>query len=370
MKILFICENYVPHYGGAEVVFKNLAERYVREGHQATILTHQLKGTKKREVINGVDVVRVPSLFSRYVFTITAIKKAISLARKHDIIQTTTFNGAPPAWLAAMVTGKPIVITIHEVWIGKWSQVTNLPWFSNLIHEFLEKCIYLLPYDKYICVSEATRKDLLKIGISPKKAITIHNGLDYKFWNKKKFQAPEVINNNEFIYFSWGRPGPSKGFEYLLRAVPLIKLKLPQAKLHLMLGSKEKYQSQYCKLRKIIADLGIEQEILLHPSKTYLELGYLINAADCVVIPSTSEGFGYNVVEAAALEKPIVASDIGSIPEVISGKYNLCKARDPKDLAEKIVKTAQGDVKVSKPKKFLWNKAIDSYLTVYKQLRQ
>ncbi|MBS3127462.1 glycosyltransferase [Candidatus Woesearchaeota archaeon] len=47
MKILFICENYYPHLGGAEVVFKNLAEGYVKRGHQVTVLTHQLQGTKK-----------------------------------------------------------------------------------------------------------------------------------------------------------------------------------------------------------------------------------------------------------------------------------------------------------------------------------
>ena len=69
MKILFICENYIPHYGGAEVVFKNLAEGYVKLGHEVTILTHQLKNTKKREIINGVKVIRVPSLNSRYLFS-------------------------------------------------------------------------------------------------------------------------------------------------------------------------------------------------------------------------------------------------------------------------------------------------------------
>ena len=117
MKILFICENYLPHYGGAEVVFKNLAERYQKRGHQSTILTHQLKNTKKTEIINNVQVHRIPSLFSRYIFSFTAIPKAIKLAQQHNIIQTTTFNGAFPAWIAGKLTRKPVVITIHEIWI-------------------------------------------------------------------------------------------------------------------------------------------------------------------------------------------------------------------------------------------------------------
>src|SRR3989344_4390735 len=113
MRILFVCENYFPHYGGAEVLFKNLAERYVKKGHQVTILTHQLKGTQKIEMINGVRVLRVPSFFSRYAFTFLAVPQAIRLAKAHDIIQTTSFNGAPPAWLAAKITKRPVVITVH-----------------------------------------------------------------------------------------------------------------------------------------------------------------------------------------------------------------------------------------------------------------
>ena len=134
MKILFICENYYPHIGGAEVVFKNLAERYVQQGHKVTILTHLLKGTKKRETINGVEIYRVPSVHSRYVFTFSSLQLAVKLARKQDIIQTTSFYGAPPAWLAAKITGKKVVITVHEVWIGKWQEVTEFSWIKSKIH--------------------------------------------------------------------------------------------------------------------------------------------------------------------------------------------------------------------------------------------
>jgi len=118
MRILFVCENYIPHYGGAEVVFKNLAEKYVEKGHQISLLTQRLKGTKKREVMNGVKVRRIFSFFSRYWFSFFSVFEAFRLAKKHDIVQTTTFNGAFPAWLAARLTGRKVVLTVHEVWIG------------------------------------------------------------------------------------------------------------------------------------------------------------------------------------------------------------------------------------------------------------
>ena len=58
MKILIVCENYYPHYGGAEVLFKNLAEGFVKEGHRVAIVTTLLPGTKRFEEINGVKTIR------------------------------------------------------------------------------------------------------------------------------------------------------------------------------------------------------------------------------------------------------------------------------------------------------------------------
>ena len=165
MKILVICENYLPHYGGVEVLFKNLAEGFHKKGHTVSILTHRMKGTPKKENLNGADIHRVATFDSRYVFTFSSLLQALKLAQKHDIIQTTTFNGAFPAWVAAKITRKPVVITVHEVWAGKWKEVTGFSGLKCALHEVLERMIYLLPFDKYICVSNATKKDLLKQGI-------------------------------------------------------------------------------------------------------------------------------------------------------------------------------------------------------------
>ena len=81
MKILFILENYLPHVGGVETVFRNLAERMVKLGHKVSIVTHRLKGTKKYEVMNGVKVHRVSCFQSRYLFTFLAIPSALRLAK-------------------------------------------------------------------------------------------------------------------------------------------------------------------------------------------------------------------------------------------------------------------------------------------------
>ena len=374
MNILFVCENYIPHYGGAEVVFKNLAEGYVRRGHSVCLVTHQLKNTKQNEKMNGVFVKRIPSLHSRYVFSFTSIPEVIRKAKDADVIQTTTFNGAFPAWIAGKITKKPVILTVHEVWVGKWNQVTSFSWLKRTIHDLLERTIYLLPFDKYVCVSDATKKDLLNIGINETKVSTIHNGFDYQFWNPLRFshrKAEEIKDrynlNQKFTCFSWGRPGESKGFDYLIKAMPRIRRKVPNAVLLLMLGSVEKHKEKYRKLKKLIRKYKLQKVVKIIPSAPYEELGNYIKAADCAIIPSLAEGFGYSVVEANAMGTPLVASDAGSIPEVVSGKFLLFKSKNIKDLAEKVASVSQNKFRDMPRKTFEWSTSIGKYLRTYRK---
>jgi len=144
MRILFVLENYIPHIGGVEIVFKELAERLAESGHDIDIVTHRISGTKEFEIINKVKIHRVKCLNSRYLFTLLSIPKVIMLARKADIIHTTTFNAAFPSWIASKLLGKPSLITIHEVWVGKWRKLTEMNFLNASLHEILERMIYLL----------------------------------------------------------------------------------------------------------------------------------------------------------------------------------------------------------------------------------
>ncbi len=373
MNILFICENYIPHYGGAEVVFKNLAEGFVKQGHYVKLITHQLKGTKKKESMGGVQVSRIPSLHSRYIFSFSAIWSALKYATKADVIQTTTFNGALPAWVAAKLRKKPVVLTVHEVWVGKWQEVTGFSWLKSTVHSLLERLLYILPFDHYVCVSDATKKDLLSIGIQEDKVTTVHNGLDYEFWDPAKFAGNKIRKKlnleGKFTFFSWGRPGPSKGFEYLINAIPSIVKQNPKAFFLIMWGSIDKYKEKYEELTKLIKKFNVEKHVQIIPSVPYEELGNYVKVADCVIVPSIAEGFGYTTVESIAMKKPVIVSDAGSLPEVVSGEYCMFTSKDSEDLATKAGQAIQGKFKEKPVKKFLWSSAITKYLKIYQRLK-
>jgi D-inositol-3-phosphate glycosyltransferase len=370
MNILFVIENYLPHIGGVEVVFRNLAEGLAQRGHSVTIITHRMRNTLKEETINGVRIKRVDCFASRYLFTFFAIPLAVREAKNADIVHTTTFNGFFPAWLAAKFNGKPIVATIHEVWIGKWRKFSNFGWLNSWLHDLGERLlIYSLPkVDRYIAVSHSTLQQLYEIGKT--NVTVIYNGVDYKHFNPEKANG-EIIRrkygfNRDYVLLVYGRPGPSKGIEYAVRAMKEIGIKIPNAKMMLILSRDKQYEKSLKKISELIQRLNLEDKIISIPPVRHSELPNYIKAADCVVVPSLSEGFGFTAAETAAMGKPIVASDTTSLPEVVSGKYLLVQPRNSSGIANAVYAIKHGKAKNLPLRKFTTEENIAKYLEVYK----
>ncbi len=368
MNILFVIENYLPHIGGVEVVFRNLAEGLVRKGHTATVITHRMRGTAAEETISGVTVKRISCLGSRYLFTFLAIPAAVAAAKKADIVHTTTFNGFFPAWIAAKLNRKPLAATIHEVWTGKWKNCTDFGWLKSLLHEFTERLIYLLPLvNRYIAVSNSTRQQL--IGIGKRNAITIYNGVDYSHFNPRRHNGNAIRRKygllKNYVLLVYGRPGPSKGTEYAIAAMKEIASTIPNAMMLLLLSRDRQYRKKYSQLQQLITQLGLNNRIISIPPVTHSELPSYIKAADCVIVPSISEGFGYTAAEAVAMGKPIIASNTTSLPEVVSGKHILVKPKDSREIAAAVASMKAGKCHRTPLKRFTIEENVRGYLRIY-----
>jgi glycosyltransferase involved in cell wall biosynthesis len=374
MKILYVLEHYHPHIGGVETVFKNICEGMAERGHSVKVITTRLPGTQKKEELNGVFIERIttPAKMARYFFAFLSIPKTIKEAKKSDLIHTTTFSASFPAWLGGVFSGKKTIITVHEVWVNMWKKVTEKSRMSALAHNFLEKRIYSLNFDKYVCVSNATRRELVKQKIDQSKVMTIHNGMDYEHWAPEKYDGKGIRKKlgieKSFVYLGYGRPGTSKGFEYLIKAVPLISAEIKNSKLVMILSKDKAYEKEYEKLTMLIERLGIKEKIIILDPAGYAELPNYVKMADCIVVPSLSEGFGYTCIEGCAMKKPVVASNTASLPEVITGKGKLVNPADEKAIAEGVTAVFKGKTDIFPEKKFLWETAIESYEKLYKEL--
>lgn len=371
INVCFIIEYYPPHIGGGETLFKTLAEGLITHGHQCNIITCRLPGTKSYEVKNGVKIhrVSVPRFADRHWYTFMSIPRALKISKDADIIHTMTYNGAFPAWLSSKINRKPVVITILEVLGKKWHEF-GFNQFTATIYRIVEWFVLSLKYDAYICISKNTFKGLEKWGIPVKKLNLIYPGVDLNLFDSRKVEKRQEIRekigveDTTFLYMYHGRPGMIKGVEYLVRAVPEIKKRIHNSRLLLILSKKP--AGKYREILEIIQKGNLD--VILVDPLPQEELPYYINASDCVVVPSLNEGFGFTCVEACAMGKPVVATNVGSLPEVISGKYILVESRSSEELADGVEKIYKGLYVSTEIKTFSWADNINSHMKLFKSL--
>lgn len=364
MRILFILEHFTPSVGGVEKLFSSLATD-LSENHEVTVLTLKLPGTQSEERMGNLTIKRVGAI-NRYFFSFLSVAKAIRLAKKADVIHTTTYNGAFPAWVAAKIAHKKVVITVHEVLGHKWHLLPGMNTLQSTLHRLAEKLILLLPFDIYACVSEATRKDLRYFaGVPESKISVVYNGIDYNRWRShKSLNIPQHGVISKFLYY--GRPGYTKGLDYLLHAWKGVIETGKKVTLKLILGEQpETLRKQM--LRKIFT-MGLTTTVEIHNPMPEDALIQTLSLADCIIIPSLTEGFGFNVVENAALQNRIIATSAGSIPEVISGEYILCEPMSVKSLQEAIISATENRFLKAPLKQFELSETVAHYKKLYQEL--
>ncbi|MBI2453282.1 glycosyltransferase family 4 protein [Candidatus Peregrinibacteria bacterium] len=371
MNILFVTEYYWPHLGGVELVFQKLAEGLARKGHRVTVVTIKLKNTKKKEVINGVNISRVsvPSFANRYFFTFFSIGQVWNLAKKADIIHATLYNAAFPTWIVSVLQKKKSVLTVHEVFGKRWTELFDTSYLFAKMHQCIEWIILLLPFHKYVCVSKSTLNDLKKY-VEERKVETIYNGIDYELFDSLKYDKEKsrkkIGLENKFLYVYFGRPGISKGLEYLIKAVPIIQKKKPDA--HLLLLLAKEPQSRYEKILELIEKLQIKNMVTLKEPVERKNLPSYIKAADCVVIPSLAEGFGFSAAESSAMEAVTVVSDTSSLPEVVYGKVIFVEPKNVEAIANGVMKAHEGKYEMIPKKKMTWEECIAKHEALYKNM--
>lgn len=363
MKILFILENHYPNIGGVETLFKDLTEELVKHHFEVTVLTTQFsKSLARQEVLNGVNIIRVP-LRNRYLFTFLGMFPAIKEARKYDLIHTTSYNAGIPAFFAGLLTRKKVLITFHEVWGKLWF---SLPFMNKLalsLHYLFEQFLLLLPFYKFIAVSNYTRTCLIESGIKKDKVERIYNGIDYTKLNPIQ-TARSSDESFQFIYY--GRLGISKGLDILLDAIRELRNSTDKFILKLIIPTEPSDFHQ--RIRTSIIDMKIDDCIEIKSDLSKEELNKEIQNSDAVVIPSYSEGFCFTAVEAMALGVPIISSGKGALKEVVTGQFLTMKTHDGKGLKTEMLKALNGEWDQSSPKEYLLKDSVSQYVAMYKAI--
>ena len=248
----------------------------------------------------------------------------------------------------------------------------GMSWFSATLHYYLEQLVIRLPYDRIITDSVYGKNSLRLYGIDDRKLRTIYLFLETSVFDpsryaqdRRRIRAWYGLERNHVV-FAYGRPGITKGMEYLVRAFPRIKEHIGNAHLFLLLSRRP--ESGYRQITHLVRVLGIKDDMTIISDILREQVPAHLSIADTVVVPSLTEGFGFTTIESCLMGKPVVATNVGSIPEVVFGTYRLVEPRDPLAIAQAVVEVKDADPMNVPPKDFSVTRMTKEYLEEYSRL--
>jgi len=244
-------------------------------------------------------------------------------------------------------TSKAGIVGRWAAWLARVPVVVHTPhghvfwgYFGPARTRFfilLEKLSALVT-DRLVMLTEQERLDHLRVGVAPAEAfVTIHSGVDLAPLAAAKAARDEArrclgIPEGASAVGTVGRLTAIKGPEILLAAAQTVIERRPQS-VFVFLGAGEMLES----LQAQAAALGIESRVRFAGWRP--DVARMMSALDCFAFPSINEGMGKALVEAMALEKPVVASRVGGMIDLVDDGVSgfLVPPADPLALADRIL---------------------------------
>ena len=323
LNVLYLITEF--DVGGAENMLYEVAMRMDRQRYNlyaACLTGHGAIGEKLST--SGIEV-EYFCMRNRLDFRIFA--KLVKLFKKEniDILHSYLFHANFIGRIAGKLAGVPVIIS--SIRVSEKEKRYHL-WLDKLTSGLV---------DMEICVCEAVREFTLKeTGISPKKLVSISNGINLsKFdeeWNREGKRDEFGIGESTKIIGTTSRLSKQKGLEFFLKAAGMI-LKEFQNTVFVIVGGGELDHE----LKQLAKKLCIEDKVIFTGFRK--DAVEIMSIFDVFVLSSLWEGLPVAVLEAMALSKPVVATDVGGCSELIANGENgfLIKPEDDTGLSRAVI---------------------------------
>jgi N-acetyl-alpha-D-glucosaminyl L-malate synthase BshA len=327
MKIAIIVPAFPPTVlGGTEIATDNIAKHLGKNGHEVHVITQvnvePLKESKEEKIyIHSIDFIKVP-LLGIIVFWIKVLFVLKKI--KPDIIHAQNLDMGIGGILAKFFLKKPYVV------YGRGSDVYSSWNFKKIISKIIIKNAGAV-----IALTENMKKEMTKI--YNRDITVIPNGLEiqkFKKSSKENIRRQMNITNDDKIVLFVGRLNSIKGVEYLIESMEYIKQKDVKTKLIIVGEGIERRR-----LELLVNKLFLTKNVLFAGRIPYEDIPKYLTLSDMIVLPSLEEGFPNILLEAMASGLPIVATNVGGIPEIIKNGENgfLVAPKNPGAIAEKVL---------------------------------
>ncbi len=182
------------------------------------------------------------------------------------------------------------------------------------IYVYLDETFTYRFYDYIVAVSSEIYEKLLKKNIKTGRVLIIENGIDKSLYehgaNKSHINNPFPIDNTNKVFAVIGRLFPDKAHCHFIDAFFDIKKVYPTS-IALIIGEGPSEEE----IRKRIIDLKLEDSVFLCGVRK--DMMYVYRSIDYLVIPSLTEGLPYVLLEAMLFKVPVLATNVGGIPNIV-----------------------------------------------------
>ncbi len=313
--------------GGAQEHVINLVGRLDREFYDVSVVSLSAGSAVRKLQRMGIDVTVIDDPDDAIA---TATLAAHLADVRADVIHNHMYRAEIVGTKAAIALGdaghrRPWVIsTVHSSRVRSSEDQAELRRLSPQI-------------DHVIAVSNAIEQKLVAEGRDGAPVSLIYNGIDLERYDHQEacctLREEYGMDADAEIVGVVGRLELEKGHPTLLEAWPLVLDQRPCAYL-LIVGEGSRQDA----LHQIARDQGVERHVIFTGRRD--DIPAVTAAFDVAVLPSYREAQGLTILEAMALSRPVVASNVGGIPEMIENGRNglLVPPHDPPALAGAIVR--------------------------------
>lgn len=373
MKIAFVSDAIYPYNeGGKEKRLFEVTTRLARKGYEIDLYCMNWWHGSRDKVENGVHLHAISKYYPLYsgkrrsmiqalIFGLSCLKL---FKEDFEIVDVDHMPHFPlfSTRLVCLLKRKRMIATWHEVW-GKyyWQEYLG---FKGIFGFLVEKLSVLMS-GEIISVSKHTTEKL-KSNLKFKRNIyTISNGNDFE-----KIQEIRSSGKKSDVIFA-GRLLDNKNVDILIKAIQLIKEKIPKIKCLIIGDGPEKKN-----LEALTQKLDLEKNInFLGFLENHNDVYAMMKSSKVFVLPSTREGFGIVVIEANACGIPVITiNHKGNAAKdlIKEGKNGFVCQLDENEIAKKIIIILKNNsslemqkVCIDLAKKYDWDKIVDEIEEVY-----
>ena len=282
---------------------------------------------------------------SSYLFSFLLKFELGSLLRPSVIVSLGTINLIPLGIISILNGAKFIPVITGEVSYS----LKDMPKHLRKAIAFFLKIIFQRAY-KILALGESIRRNLSdNYGVDPGKIFVYKYKVSEIFNPNVASDLKVTLNPSGPIVLTVCRISPEKGLNYLIEASRTITKKFPNVRI-IIIGSLGAYASSAEKkyleeLTGLIRKHNLQQHITILENSPHSEIPKYLSAADVFVLPSLSEGFPLAILEALATGVPVVATQVGGIPDILVNETNslLTKPRDVEGLAQAVTRILSED---------------------------